>query len=354
MYGRLAPDFAAMTDLPSALRSRLDASTRLWTSATAHVERSPDDCTEKLLLRLRDGRHIESVLMRYMDAADEDEGLLPEAPSGSASGMGRFTACISTQVGCAMGCVFCATGRLGLVRDLDGGECVEQVVHCAVRARSAGGRLGNVVLMGMGEPLANLPATLHLIGTLIDPDGFGISPRRVTVSTVGLVPGILRLASLGRPVRLAVSLHAADDALRGQLVPANRAYPLAAVMSACRQYQERTGRRVTFEYALIRGVNDGTDRARRLAGLVAPLRGHVNLIPFNPFPGSTHQPPTSSGILAFERTLAAEGVGVTVRARRGTEIGAGCGQLTARMAYGLARPSGVRGVARDADAGREP
>jgi 23S rRNA (adenine2503-C2)-methyltransferase len=325
LYRSLAHDFHVMSNLPKALRERLGSETELELLVEVSEEQSLSGQTRKVLFRLRDGKAIESVLMRYHD---------------------RRTACISTQVGCAMGCVFCATGQGGLARNLSAGEIVAQVIYFAreihgrqtERARGQGAELHapehpitNIVLMGMGEPLANYAATRQAIETLTDPRGYHLGARRLTVSTVGLVPGIRRLAEEGQPVNLAISLHAADDELRNQLVPVNRRYPLADLMAAARDYVEQTGRRLSVEYALIAGLNDSVDQARQLAALLEGLLCHVNLIPLNPTPGSTLQPSPREQVDAFRDVLERARIPATVRMRRGISIEAGCGQLRQRQ-----------------------
>jgi len=334
LYVHLADDFAAMTNLPAGLRRRLAAEAVLHTASPVAETVAGDGMARKLLLRLADGALIETVLMHYVDPADassaETAVPLAAAPPGE-----RHTVCLSTQAGCAMGCVFCATGQMGLVRDLSRGECVEQVVILARRLARVGQRLSNVVFMGMGEPLANWPGTWGAIETLTNPAGLAMSPRRITVSTVGLAPGIRRLALAGLPVRLAVSLHAADEDLRARLVPVSRSFPLADLLAACREYVSATGRRISFEVVLIRDVNDGPDQARAIARLVRPVRGHVNLIPLNPTAGSDLEPSTPAAVSAFARALAGGGVPVSVRMRRGIDIQAGCGQLRSRVVDGV-------------------
>lgn len=320
LYASLAADWEQMTNLPAGLRQRLVAETILSPLAAVACQESASGQTRKVLFRLRDGETIESVLMRYTD---------------------RRTACISTQVGCGMGCPFCATGQGGLVRNLSAGEIAGQVLHLARQVKEAEGRrrggaeqahpIGNVVLMGMGEPLANYAATLRAIETLADPRGYNLGARRFTVSTVGLAPGIRRLAGEALPVNLAVSLHAADDGLRDQLVPINRRYPLAELMAAVRHYVDMTRRRVSIEYALIDNVNDAPEQAHGLAHLLEGLLCHVNLIPLNPTPGSPWQPSPRERVDAFQAALEATGVPVTVRMRRGIDIEAGCGQLRRRQ-----------------------
>jgi 23S rRNA (adenine2503-C2)-methyltransferase len=325
LYKSLVSDIAGMANLPHELRSRLRSETRLDLLEPIAQQVSSTGQTHKVLFRLRDGSAIESVLMRYDD---------------------RRTACISTQVGCGMGCTFCATGQGGLARNLSAGEIVAQVLHFAREIRDAqvqeaqeNGRraaldahpISNVVLMGMGEPLANYQATMQAIDALTDPRGYGLGARRITLSTVGLVPGIRRLARAAVPINLAVSLHAANDALRDSLVPVNRNFPLADLLAAVRDYVDAAGRRVTFEYALISGINDAPQQARELAALLEGLLCHVNLIPLNPTPDSPLRPSSRERVGAFRTELEKLGIPVTVRMRRGIEIEAGCGQLRQRQ-----------------------
>jgi 23S rRNA (adenine2503-C2)-methyltransferase len=295
-----------MTDLPKTLRTRLGD---VLPPALALVAESESDAgdTVKSLWSLPGGSRIETVLMRYRD---------------------RVTVCISSQAGCGMGCVFCATGQAGLSRQLTAGEIVEQVIRARRRAEPR--RLGNIVFMGMGEPLANYAAVWAAIERLHD--DVGISARRITVSTVGLVPGILRLSGERLPVNLAVSLHAANDTLRDQLVPVNRRYPLSVLAGACRDYTEATGRRLSFEWAMIAGVNDRPSDATELATIARPLHAHVNLIPLNPTPGYATRGTPAAGVRAFRDRLLELGVNATVRDNRGTDIDAACGQLAARPA----------------------
>jgi 23S rRNA (adenine2503-C2)-methyltransferase len=327
-------DPALMTDLPAGLRAHL---AEVLVPPPEVVRRSVADggLTQKVLLRLpasapsADGELVESVLMAY-----------PKAGERSSS---RATVCVSTQAGCAMGCPFCATGQAGFRGQLGVGEIVRQVT--VMQRLLAGGELGlggvrhvtNVVFMGMGEPLANLDATVAAIRWLHDPDGFNLSARSITVSTVGLVPGIRRLADLGLPITLAVSLHAPDDALRDDLVPVNRQHPLAELLDACREYREATGRRLTFEYILIDGVNAAPAQAAQLAELVGDLRAHVNLIPMNRTPAVPWGPPPAADQQAFLRVLERAGVAATIRRNRGNDIDAACGQLYADYAIGSGR-----------------
>ena len=313
-FGRLEDDPAAMTDLPAAVREQVGTALlpRLLTEVR-HVE-TDAGTTRKTLWRLHDGTLVESVLMRYPD---------------------RATVCISSQAGCGMACPFCATGQGGLTRNLSTGEIVDQV-RAAARALADGeigepGRLSNVVFMGMGEPLANYNRVLAALRRLIDPapSGLGLSRRSITVSTVGLVPAINRLADEELGVTLAVSLHAPDDELRDTLVPVNTRWKVAEVLAAADGYAARTGRRYSIEYAMIRDVNDHPWRADLLGDLLAPRLAHVNLIPLNPTPGSRWDASPKPVEREFVRRLQARGVPVTVRDTRGREIDGACGQLAA-------------------------
>ena len=328
LYSRLASSFDEMTSLSASDRDRLAEVATLGETTLAALTPSSDDTARKSLHRMKDGRTVESVVMHYADPADD-----PSVERNDTSG-DRHTLCLSTQAGCAMGCVFCATGQMGLERDLSRAECVEQVVLAARSLKDSGARLTNVVFMGMGEPLANWSATWGTVETLTHPDGFGMSPRRLTISTVGIVPGIRRLAASGLPIRLAVSLHAPDDDLRSRLVAVNRTYPLDAILEACREYQREGGRRITFEYVLIDGVNDRPDQASALAGLLNDFNAHVNLIPLNPTAGSPMRPSTPESARLFAQTLRRAGLPATLRMRRGIKIDAGCGQLRARHVDG--------------------
>ncbi len=311
LYIHLIVDADQMTNLPKSLREKLDRTMHLKALEVVNSARSDDEKTRKDLLRLNDGETIEAVLMRYED---------------------RRTACLSTQVGCAMSCPFCATGQMGFRRDLTAGEIVAQAIHFAREIEEEDDRLTNVVLMGMGEPLANYDASLEAILRLNHPEGFRLGQRHITLSTVGLVPAIQRLAKEELQITLAVSLHAATDKLRNQLVPVNRRYGLNALFEACAYYVERTGRRVSFEWALVEELNDMPEQADMLANRIyahnAPA--HVNLIPVNPatdFPG---QPPSEERIAAFTEVLDRRSIPYTVRVRRGIDIQAGCGQLRQR------------------------
>lgn len=300
---------AATPDLPAKVLRKLEAETRLGIPPPVAETDSSDGFTRKYLLGLEDGERIETVLMRFT---------------------GRVTACISSQVGCAMGCVFCATGQMGYTRHLTPGEIVAQAVHVArvLRRAGEGERLRNVVLMGMGEPLHNYDAVMQAVEILRDPNGLALAGERITLSTVGVVPGILRLAAEQRPLHLAVSLHAATQAERAALVPAARKWPLDELMAACRTYSETTGRRIFYEWTLIEGKNDGEEHARAVGELLRGLPAQVNLIPLNPTSGYDGAPTRSEAAKRFQRVLAEEfGVPSTVRQRRGIDIAAGCGQL---------------------------
>ncbi len=321
LYCSLVSDFDQMRNLPKELRARLGEAAYLPTLTPLAESVSADGLTRKVLFALRDGATLESVFMRYEQ---------------------RRTVCVSTQVGCPIGCPFCATGQSGFRRNLTAGEIVEQVLYFARQMiKDRGPRTGdqgpgtkdqepgisNVVLMGMGEPLLNYEATWQAIETLNDARGFDLGARRITLSTVGVVPGIQQLSREKLQVGLAVSLHAPTDRLRDKLVPLNRRYPLGRLMAACRDYVRNTGRRITFEYALMEGINDSLEQARRLGHLLQGLICHVNLIPLNPTVGSPYRPPSRKAALAFQKELERQGIPTTMRVGRGIDIQAGCGQL---------------------------
>ncbi len=298
-----------MPDLPEKIRVCLAAEASIGVLPTSLETDSSDGFTRKYLLRLADGEKIETVLMRFT---------------------GRVTACISSQVGCAMGCVFCATGQMGYTRHLTPGEIVAQAVHVAraLRAAREPHRLRNIVLMGMGEPLHNYDAVMHAIDILRDEAGLALAAERITLSTVGVVPGILRLAREKRPLHLAVSLHAATQAERAALVPAARKWPLDELMAACRAYSAATGRRIFYEWTLIEGKNDSAEHARAVGALLRGLPAQVNLIPLNPTAGYGGAPAHNVAAREFQRILADEfSIPATIRQRRGIDIAAGCGQL---------------------------
>jgi 23S rRNA (adenine2503-C2)-methyltransferase len=299
-----AETFDEMTDLPLALRRALaEEFLPLGTSIARHLE--AQDGTHKLLLRLHDGQLIECVLLQEAD---------------------RHTVCISTQVGCGMGCVFCASGLGGVVRNLTAGEILEQVIRLR-NLLPAAERLTHVVVMGMGEPLANLDNLLEALDTVTAKDGLGIGARHITISTVGLPAKIRRLADLGKQHHLAVSLHAPSDALRDRIVPTNPNTGLAAILEAADYYFEKTGRQLTFEYVLLHGVNDGVEHAAELARLLHGRNAFINLIPFNDVEGLPYRRPTQEALTAFVERLRQGGVTVKVRKRKGSEIDAACGQL---------------------------
>ena len=315
LYIHLADSFDRMTSLPKSLRERLAGETTIGVPQVADTLLSEDGETRKDLLRLTDGETVEAVLMRYES---------------------RRTACISTQVGCLIGCAFCATGQMGFRRNLTGGEIVAQTLHFARLLRQKQERLSNVVLMGMGEPLLNYDATLAAIRRLTNPQGLNIGQRHITLSTAGIVPGIELLADEaghhGGPlqVTLAVSLHAATDQLRDQLVPMNRRYNLDALFKACHYYIQRTGRRISFEWALIEGVNDTPQQAQALAARLAGILSHVNLIPLNSTSDYDGKPSSREALDAFTKELDRRLISYTVRLGRGIDIQAGCGQLCQR------------------------
>ena len=314
LYQNLATP-SEMTNLPKALRVRLTE--RLVPALDVVVRRVSDGGeTVKYLWELHDGKRIETVLMLYPD---------------------RVTVCVSSQVGCAMGCGFCATGQAGFARHLTVGEIVEQVAAAAREARAMQRRLGNVVFMGMGEPLANEGAVWDSVERMHA--DLGLSARKLTISTVGLVPGIRRLTERPLPVNLAVSLHAANDRLRDELVPINKRYPIDELMEACADYLAVKGRRLSFEWAMIDGVNDRSTDAAELAKLCRRFRlpAHVNLIPLNPTPGYPTVGSPLKRVHDFRETLESFGVNATVRRNRGTDIDAACGQLAAGQPVAISR-----------------
>lgn len=315
LYQHLWNEVESFTSLPRGLREKLQA-----TFSFSHLDpltrlASSDGETRKTLFSLPDGQAVEAVLMRYSR---------------------RRTLCISTQAGCAMGCVFCATGQMGFRRNLTSGEIVEQVLYYARQLQSMDESVTNVVVMGMGEPFHNYDATLQAIDRLNHPQGFNLGARRFTISTVGLVPAIRRFAGEQRQVNLAVSLHAADDELRASMLPINRKYPLDELIAACEEYVAKTNRRITFEWALIRGVNDSLDQARQLANRLQGLKRdgaalcHVNVIPLNPTQRYAGEATPRQQALAFQAELERLGIPCTVRMRRGIDIQAGCGQLAVK------------------------
>ena len=326
IYSGTARSFDEMTDLPQAFREKLAASCQLFTLEPVDERLSRDEQTRKVLFQLEDGKTIESAYMLYEPTETSRE---------------RRTVCVSTQVGCSIRCPFCATGQQGFERNLTAGEIVEQVLYFVWLAQSGERRvvatpspvrraLTNVVFMGMGEPLANYEAVKGAIATLNSRKGLGLGARQITVSTVGLVPQIQRLAKEDIHVELAVSLHAASDRVRNVLVPVNRRYPLRLLILACQEYLQATGRRPTFEYALFNGINDSLDQAHKLADLLAGFDCHVNLIVGNPTPSKEFRPSVARRVVAFQKELTEGRVSNTLRQSRGADIEAGCGQLRSR------------------------
>jgi 23S rRNA (adenine2503-C2)-methyltransferase len=321
IYKRYAGDFDSMSSLPKELRARLAASATVdpLTPVTEIVSHARD--TLKVLFRLHDGQTIEAVLMLYDD---------------------RRTLCISSQAGCAMGCTFCATALGGLARNLTAGEIVAQVLYFARYLATPAAlpltevtrptHVTNVVLMGMGEPMHNYKNVWQALRRLTDAEAFGLGARHITLSTVGLAPMIDRMADEELQIGLAVSLHAPNDELRARLVPVNKAYPLDDLLAAVKRYTDKTHRRVTFEYALMRGINDSLELAQELASKLRPLLCHINLIPLNPIPDSKFQPTSDADTQRFAAILTAANISTTIRLRRGIEINAGCGQLRRSLA----------------------
>ncbi len=310
LYGHFAADFSEMTNLSLDLRERLSEVATLDIWQPVLEQHSSDGQTVKVLFKLPDGNFIETVLMRY------DK---------------RRTLCISTQAGCAMGCVFCATGQMGFFRNLTVGEIVNQVIYFSRILAAENDRVTNIVMMGMGEPLHNYKPTISAVDRLTDEAGLNLGARKITISTVGLVSAIRRYADEQRQTPLAVSLHAATDEERDKLIPLiNKRWPIAELMDACRYYIEKTGRRLTFEWALIEGENDIPEQAHLLGKLLEGMLCHVNLIPLNPTNGYDGRPSPKSRVDTFQAILAEYGVSSTVRVRRGIDIQAGCGQLRDR------------------------
>ena len=309
MYKRYALDFEAMGNIPKALRTQLAETATLQIGEIVDELFSSDGRTKKVLFKLPDGQFIETVLMKYEK---------------------RRTLCISTQAGCAMGCVFCATGQMGFSRHLTVAEIVAQVLYFAHQLAQKEDHVTNIVMMGMGEPLHNYDNTLTAVDRLTSPDAFGLGARKITISTVGLVPAMRRYADEQRQTPLAVSLHAATDEERNKLIPVNKRWPIAEVLDACRYVVEQTGRRITFEWALINGQNDTIDQAQALGKLIQGMLCHVNLIPLNPTEEYGGLPSSPERVEKFQEVLEGYGVSSTVRVRRGIDIQAGCGQLRDR------------------------
>ena len=306
LYKNIWINPSEFSNLPKSLREKMEVNLRFDVLSPTLKLDSTDGQTRKTLFRLPDGRQVEAVLMRY------DR---------------RKTLCISTQVGCAMGCTFCATGQMGFTRHLSSGEIVAQVMYYARLLQAEGEVVTNVVLMGMGEPFHNYNNTMQAIDRLNDPEGYNFGARRFTISTSGLVPAIRQFAQEKRQINLAVSLHATEDEKRSSMMPVNKRYDIEELIAACREYVQLTGRRITFEWALIHEINDTPEDARKLSALLKGLLCHVNAIPLNPTTGYSGQATTRERALAFKEVLEKNGIPCTIRMRRGIDIQAGCGQL---------------------------
>ncbi|MBN2257806.1 MAG: 23S rRNA (adenine(2503)-C(2))-methyltransferase RlmN [Anaerolineaceae bacterium] len=309
IYSNIWLHASNFTTLPLSLRNELERRFHFLPLSESQRLESKDRLTQKVLFSLMDGLHIETVLMHYEQ---------------------RHTVCISSQVGCRMNCSFCATGQMGYQRNLSSGEIIAQVLYFVRELKAQQQSLSNVVVMGMGEPFDNYEDVLTAIDRLNDPQGFNLGARRFTISTVGLPDRIRQFADEKRQVNLAVSLHAATNALRNQLIPVNRKYPLEALMEACHYYSRQTNRRITFEWALINAINDSKDQAKRLVELTHGLRCHVNIILLNPTSQYSQQPSTTAQAKSFKDVLDTHGLPCTIRLRRGIEIQAGCRQLASR------------------------
>ncbi|RIK76720.1 MAG: 23S rRNA (adenine(2503)-C(2))-methyltransferase RlmN [Planctomycetota bacterium] len=329
LFERRAGDWADMSDLPKPLRAQLAESFSLWTTTIARHSKASDG-TEKLLLMLGDGQQIECVLLR--------DGI-------------RRSICISTQVGCGMGCVFCASGLDGVVRNLTSGEIVEQMLRLD-RLLPEGERLSHIVVMGMGEPLANLPNLLAALDEASAENGLGISSRRITISTVGLPPAMRKLSEHETHYQLAVSLHAPDDALRQQLVPVAKQIKLDDVLAEADHYFDLSGRRLTYEYVLLGGLNDRAEHAKRLAALLERRTAMLNVIPYNPVAGLPYRTPSPASTSTFCTILRRAGINVNVRFRKGDKIDAACGQLRRLAAGGKPNPKRPRLVSLNSGAAK--
>lgn len=302
LYVRRVQSFSEMTNLPSSLRAELEKRVELTPWKTDDFVEAGDG-VRKLLLECRDGEKIESVIIPARD---------------------RSTVCVSTQAGCGFGCIFCATGKCGFDRNLEAGEIVGQFMAAAAVSQM---RLTNIVFMGMGEPFANYDNVLKAIRILNDAKGLAIGARRLTLSTCGVVPGIKRLAEEGLQVELSVSLHAPNDELRNELMPVNKSWNIQELMEACREYTEKTGRIITFEYTLVKGINDSLAHAGELINIVRPVRGRVNLIPLSPVEHYSGETPSTEVCTKFARKLERAGINVTLRRSKGGGVAAACGQL---------------------------
>ena len=329
-------------NIPKPLRQKLADELDFRVIEPVRYLDSSDKQTRKTLFKLHDGHFIEAVLMRYGEPSLPTP--LPEEEGQRGEVKQRRTLCISTQAGCAMSCVFCATGQMGFKRHLSCGEIVAQVMYYARQLHEEGSAVTNIVLMGMGEPFHNYDNTMAAIDQLNDAGGYNFGARRFTISTVGLVPQIKRFADEKRQVNLAISLHAAQDDLRLSMMPVNKKYNIEEVLDACRYYINQTGRRITFEWALINGVNDTPEEARKLAARLKGLLCHVNAIPLNPTYGYKGQATTSERATKFKETLEQVGIPCTIRMRRGIDIQAGCGQLATIGKNANHDPESAKGI----------
>ena len=302
LHQKLVTEFSAMTDQPKALLAKLEEGYYIAAPAIARRQQSKDG-TVKYLFALADGNCIETVIMRYHYGV---------------------TACVSTQVGCRMGCRFCASTQAGRVRNLEAGEIAAQIYAAQ---KDIGERISHIVLMGIGEPLDNFDNVMDFLSIISSPDGVNIGMRNISLSTCGVVPMIDKLAEKKLQLTLSISLHAPNDAMRSKMMPVNDAYPVAQLIAACRRYQETTGRRVSFEYSMVRGVNDSPATAKELAALIRGMGAHVNLIPINPVDGSPYSATDAENVKRFQTLLTDLGVNATVRRRLGSDISAACGQL---------------------------
>ncbi len=328
LYQHLYNSPDQFTNLPKPLREKMAEQLIFFPFTVKTYLDSSDGFTRKTLFELPDKHLIEAVLMRYGDPADNPQ-ITDHAPHSEnlRGAKNRRTLCISTQAGCAMGCVFCATGQMGFKRHLTSGEIVAQVLYYAHMLKDVNESVTNIVFMGMGEPFHNYDNTMEAIDRLNNADGFNFGARRFTISTVGLVPQIRRFADEKRQVNLAISLHAAEDEERLAIMPVNKRYKIEDVIDACKYYVAQTGRRVTFEWALISDVNDTPEVAKRLAARLKGLMCHVNAIPLNPTAGYSGRATDRQRALVFKETLEQAGIPCTIRMRRGIDIQAGCGQL---------------------------
>ncbi len=302
LHQKLVTDFSAMTDQPKALLAKLEEGYYIAAPAIVRRQQSKDG-TVKYLFALEDGNCIETVIMRYHYGV---------------------TACVSSQVGCRMGCRFCASTQAGRVRNLEAGEIAGQIYAAQ---KDIGERISHIVLMGIGEPLDNFDNVMDFLSIISSPDGVNIGMRNISLSTCGIVPMIDKLAEKKLQLTLSISLHAPNDAMRSQMMPVNDAYPVAQLIAACRRYQQTTGRRVSFEYSMVRGVNDSPATAKELAALIRGMGAHVNLIPINPVDGSPYSATDAENVKRFQTLLTDLGVNATVRRRLGSDISAACGQL---------------------------